>query len=157
MTFAYFPNVPSGMQLRAASAWAPNLHYCTALLHCTLPSTSPDEVRNLSVDRVVDLAPGGIRAPITNSFHDVSVMTHVRDDHSPRVRSQMADRAGTSACWERHRTGYWRMSWGRLCQHFRYRLGEWNAGVRDLARRRLRWRVQLRWYLVSLLAPLLIF
>jgi uncharacterized protein len=31
------------------------------------------------------------------------------------------------------------------------------AGVRDLARRSLRWRVPLRWYLISLLAPLLIF
>jgi uncharacterized protein len=31
------------------------------------------------------------------------------------------------------------------------------AGVRDLARRSFRWRVPLRWYLVSLLAPLLIF
>jgi CAAX protease family protein len=31
------------------------------------------------------------------------------------------------------------------------------AGVRDLARRSFRWRVQLRWYLISLLAPLLIF
>jgi membrane protease YdiL (CAAX protease family) len=30
------------------------------------------------------------------------------------------------------------------------------AGVRDLARRSLRWRVPLRWYLISLLAPLLI-
>jgi membrane protease YdiL (CAAX protease family) len=29
--------------------------------------------------------------------------------------------------------------------------------VRDLARRSLRWRVPLRWYLLSLLAPLLIF
>jgi membrane protease YdiL (CAAX protease family) len=31
------------------------------------------------------------------------------------------------------------------------------AGVRDLARRSFRWRVPLRWYLISLLAPLLIF
>jgi membrane protease YdiL (CAAX protease family) len=31
------------------------------------------------------------------------------------------------------------------------------AGVRDLAWRSLRWRVPLRWYLISLLAPLLIF
>jgi CAAX protease family protein len=31
------------------------------------------------------------------------------------------------------------------------------AGVRDLARRSLRWRVPVRWYLISLLAPLLIF
>jgi uncharacterized protein len=31
------------------------------------------------------------------------------------------------------------------------------AGVRDLARRSLRWRLPLRWYLISLLAPLLIF
>jgi hypothetical protein len=31
------------------------------------------------------------------------------------------------------------------------------AGVRDLARRSLRWRVPLRWYAISLLAPLLIF
>jgi uncharacterized protein len=31
------------------------------------------------------------------------------------------------------------------------------AGVRDLARRSVRWRVPLRWYLISLLAPLLIF
>ena len=31
------------------------------------------------------------------------------------------------------------------------------VGVRDLARRSLRWRVPLRWYLISLLAPLLIF
>jgi uncharacterized protein len=31
------------------------------------------------------------------------------------------------------------------------------AGVRDLARRSLRWRVPFRWYLISLLAPLLIF
>jgi uncharacterized protein len=31
------------------------------------------------------------------------------------------------------------------------------AGVQDLARRSLRWRVPLRWYLISLLAPLLIF
>jgi uncharacterized protein len=31
------------------------------------------------------------------------------------------------------------------------------AGVRDLARRSLRWRVPLRWYLISLLVPLLIF
>jgi len=30
------------------------------------------------------------------------------------------------------------------------------AGVRDLARRSFRWRVPLRWYLISLLAPLLI-
>jgi uncharacterized protein len=30
------------------------------------------------------------------------------------------------------------------------------AGVRDLAGRSLRWRVPLRWYLISLLAPLLI-
>jgi len=30
-------------------------------------------------------------------------------------------------------------------------------GVRDLARRSFRWRVPLRWYLISLLAPLLIF
>jgi uncharacterized protein len=30
------------------------------------------------------------------------------------------------------------------------------AGVRDLARRSLRWRVPLRWYAISLLAPLLI-
>jgi uncharacterized protein len=30
-------------------------------------------------------------------------------------------------------------------------------GVRDLALRSLRWRVPLRWYLISLLAPLLIF
>ena len=29
--------------------------------------------------------------------------------------------------------------------------------MRDLARRSLRWRVPLRWYLISLLAPLLIF
>jgi len=31
------------------------------------------------------------------------------------------------------------------------------AGVWDLARRSFRWRVSLRWYLISLLAPLLIF
>jgi uncharacterized protein len=31
------------------------------------------------------------------------------------------------------------------------------AGVRDLARRSFRWRVPLRWYAISLLAPLLIF
>jgi membrane protease YdiL (CAAX protease family) len=31
------------------------------------------------------------------------------------------------------------------------------AGVRDLTRRSFRWRVPLRWYLISLLAPLLIF
>ena len=31
------------------------------------------------------------------------------------------------------------------------------VGVRDLARRSFRWRVPLRWYLISLLAPLLIF
>ena len=31
------------------------------------------------------------------------------------------------------------------------------AGVRDLARRSFRWRVPLRWYLISLFAPLLIF
>jgi membrane protease YdiL (CAAX protease family) len=31
------------------------------------------------------------------------------------------------------------------------------AGVRDLARRSFRWRVPLRWYLISLPAPLLIF
>jgi membrane protease YdiL (CAAX protease family) len=31
------------------------------------------------------------------------------------------------------------------------------VGVRDLARRSLRWRVPLRWYLISLLAPLMIF
>jgi uncharacterized protein len=31
------------------------------------------------------------------------------------------------------------------------------AGVRDLARRSFRWRVPLRWYLINLLAPLLIF
>src|SRR4249920_3464699 len=31
------------------------------------------------------------------------------------------------------------------------------AGVRDLARRSFRWRVPLRWYLISLVAPLLIF
>jgi membrane protease YdiL (CAAX protease family) len=31
------------------------------------------------------------------------------------------------------------------------------AGVGDLARRSFRWRVPLRWYLISLLAPLLIF
>jgi uncharacterized protein len=31
------------------------------------------------------------------------------------------------------------------------------AGVRDLAGRSFRWRVPLRWYLISLLAPLLIF
>ena len=31
------------------------------------------------------------------------------------------------------------------------------AGVRDLARRSFRWRVPLRWYLISLLTPLLIF
>jgi uncharacterized protein len=31
------------------------------------------------------------------------------------------------------------------------------AGVRNLARRSFRWRVPLRWYLISLLAPLLIF
>jgi uncharacterized protein len=31
------------------------------------------------------------------------------------------------------------------------------AGVRDLARRSVRWRVPLRWYLISLLVPLLIF
>jgi uncharacterized protein len=31
------------------------------------------------------------------------------------------------------------------------------AGVRDLARRSFRWRVPLRWYLISLLVPLLIF
>jgi uncharacterized protein len=31
------------------------------------------------------------------------------------------------------------------------------AGVRDLAQRSFRWRVPLRWYLISLLAPLLIF
>jgi membrane protease YdiL (CAAX protease family) len=37
-----------------------------------------------------------------------------------------------------------------------YRPGERKAGVRDLARRSLRWRVPLRWYLISLLAPLLI-
>ena len=30
------------------------------------------------------------------------------------------------------------------------------AGVRDLARRSFRWRVPLRWYLISLLVPLLI-
>jgi uncharacterized protein len=30
------------------------------------------------------------------------------------------------------------------------------AGVRDLARRSFRWRVPLRWYLISLLAPLLL-
>jgi len=30
------------------------------------------------------------------------------------------------------------------------------AGVRDLARRSFQWRVPLRWYLISLLAPLLI-
>jgi uncharacterized protein len=30
------------------------------------------------------------------------------------------------------------------------------AGVRDLARRSFRWRVPLRWYLISLLAPLMI-
>jgi hypothetical protein len=30
------------------------------------------------------------------------------------------------------------------------------SGVRDLARRSLRWRVPLRWYLIRLLAPLLI-
>jgi hypothetical protein len=30
------------------------------------------------------------------------------------------------------------------------------AGVRDLARRNFRWRVPLRWYLISLFAPLLI-
>jgi uncharacterized protein len=30
------------------------------------------------------------------------------------------------------------------------------AGVRDLVRRSFRWRVPLRWYLISLLAPLLI-
>ena len=30
------------------------------------------------------------------------------------------------------------------------------AGVRDLARRSFRWRVPLRWYLLSVLAPLLI-
>ena len=31
------------------------------------------------------------------------------------------------------------------------------AGVRDLAGRSFRWRVPLRWYAISLLAPLLIF
>jgi uncharacterized protein len=31
------------------------------------------------------------------------------------------------------------------------------AGARDLAGRSLRWRVPLRWYLISMLAPLLIF
>jgi uncharacterized protein len=31
------------------------------------------------------------------------------------------------------------------------------AGVRDLAQRSFRWRIPLRWYLISLLAPLLIF
>ena len=31
------------------------------------------------------------------------------------------------------------------------------AGVRDLARRSFRWRVPVRWYVISLLAPLLIF
>jgi hypothetical protein len=31
------------------------------------------------------------------------------------------------------------------------------AGVRDLARRSFRWQVRLPWYLISLLAPLLIF
>ena len=30
------------------------------------------------------------------------------------------------------------------------------AGVRDLVRRSFRWRVPLRWYLISLLAPLLV-
>jgi len=30
------------------------------------------------------------------------------------------------------------------------------VGVRDLARRSFRWRVSLRWYAISLLAPLLI-
>jgi membrane protease YdiL (CAAX protease family) len=36
-------------------------------------------------------------------------------------------------------------------------LASGKAGVADLARRSLRWRVPLRWYAISLLAPLMIF
>ena len=47
---------------------------------------------------------------------------------------------------------------GRLCQHFIVTaLVSGKAGVRDLARRSFWWWVSLRWYLISLLAPLLIF
>ena len=46
---------------------------------------------------------------------------------------------------------------GLRCQPSSLPPGERKAGVRDLARRSFRWRVPLRWYLISLLAPLLIF
>jgi uncharacterized protein len=46
---------------------------------------------------------------------------------------------------------------GRLCQHFIVTaLVSGKAGVRDLARRSFWWWVSLRWYLISLVAPLLI-
>jgi membrane protease YdiL (CAAX protease family) len=58
---------------------------------------------------------------------------------------------------ERHRTGYWRTSSGRLSRPSSSPpLISGKAGVRDLARRSFRWRVPLRGYAISLLAPLLI-
>jgi len=80
----------------------------------------------------------------------------VCDDHGPGLCPQWADRAGTSP-WRSDTAWVLENVLGSAVPAFIVTgLVSGRAGVRDLARRSFRWRVPLRWYLISLLAPLLI-
>ena len=80
----------------------------------------------------------------------------LRDDYGTGVRAPSADRTRAAAGRSDTARGTGERPRGAVPAFIVTALISGKAGVRDLARRSFRWRMPLRWYAISLLAPLLI-
>jgi hypothetical protein len=104
----------------------------------------------------------------TNTTRSTGIAATPRDGVRPKTVAGMRDDDGTGVRppgADRARAASWRSDTAQALENV---LGSavpafivsalisGKAGVRDLARRSFRWRVPLRWYAISLLAPLLI-